>query len=55
MSLLHSAFHLGAQGIISRARAVQTLRSSLNWILFIDAKPVKAPPYCEKFHFRCIS
>ncbi len=52
MSLLHSPFHLGAQVIISRARAVQTLWSSFNWILFIDAK---APPYGEKFHFRCIS
>ncbi len=56
MSLFHSPFHLGAQGIINGVRAMQTLQRSLTGhFKFIGAKQIKAPPYSEKFHFQCIS
>ncbi len=31
----HSPFHLGADGIIDGARAMQTLRSTLDWSFHI--------------------
>ncbi len=57
MSPFHLHFHLGAEGIIYRARTVQTLRWSLKTghFIFIDAKQIKATNYGDKLHFRCLS